>query len=263
MKKDKIAILSTVYNFELYAKTSKYFPNDIQKYCIDGRDGMYGMDSIIYMMKKLNSKPIKWLIMADEDVVFVNPNLVFDIIDEMERKKYFFSGVRDGGVIKHRNQNPYVINTFFSIINFDELKKIWDKKIVLKNQYIRLNEFNDDLTQLKYDFNKTSLYEPYYRFYLWLRRQGKSPLFLETETLDDNISNSVNFNKETLLYHTWYARSYGVNEKHTQRIDKILALNKDINFSEINNQIIFKDRYFKFFSIFKKYAQKVKMKLRF
>ena len=46
MKSENIAILSTVINFDLYAESSKYFPNDIQKYVIDGRTGMYGIDSI-------------------------------------------------------------------------------------------------------------------------------------------------------------------------------------------------------------------------
>ncbi len=72
----KTAIISTVANFTLYNKTSKLFPKDIPKYVIDGINGMHGIDSLCYLMKKLKSSDIEWLIMCDEDVVFVNPDLV-------------------------------------------------------------------------------------------------------------------------------------------------------------------------------------------
>ena len=69
--KNKIAILTTVANFELYSHTSRYFPKDIKKYVIDGTNGMHGIHSIIYIMHKLKNEAIDWLIMADEDVIFV------------------------------------------------------------------------------------------------------------------------------------------------------------------------------------------------
>jgi len=99
MDNSKIAILSTVINKELYQKSSQLFPQNIQKYVIDGSNGMHGLDSIFYMMKKLKGKGIEWLIMADEDVLFVNSKGVFSIIEEMESNGYLVSGVRDGGVI--------------------------------------------------------------------------------------------------------------------------------------------------------------------
>ena len=118
MDQSKIAILTTVANFNLYKKTSVLFPEQCQKYIIDGSNGMHGIDSILYMMSKLKGKDIQWLIMADEDVIFSNANLVFDIIEEMKAKNITVCGVRDGGLVSHRNQNPYLINTFFSILNF-------------------------------------------------------------------------------------------------------------------------------------------------
>lgn len=133
MDNTKIAILSTVINNELYQKSSQLFPQNIQKYVIDGTNGMHGLDSIFYMMKKLKGKGIEWLIMADEDVLFKNPNIVFDVIKKMEFQNYTVCGIRDGGLLSHRNYNPYLINTFFSIINFKKIESIWDKKEVLKH----------------------------------------------------------------------------------------------------------------------------------
>lgn len=125
-----IALLSTIINKELYKKSSQLFPPNIQKYVIDGTDGMFGLESVFYMMKKLKGKGIEWLIMADEDVFFENPEMVFKIIKKMESQKYSVCGIRDGGLISHRIYNPYLINTFFSIINFKEIESIWNEKEV-------------------------------------------------------------------------------------------------------------------------------------
>lgn len=117
MDKSNIAILTTVVNFELYGITSKLFPSGVKKYVIDGRNGMHGIYTINYMFNKLLDKNIDWLILADEDVIFNNSDIVFSIIKKMKEENICVSGVRDGGVIKHRHYNPVVVNTFFTIIN--------------------------------------------------------------------------------------------------------------------------------------------------
>jgi hypothetical protein len=54
----KIALLTTVINWDLYKKSSQYFPEGIQKYVIDGRDGMFGIDSIYFMMEKFKEMDV-------------------------------------------------------------------------------------------------------------------------------------------------------------------------------------------------------------
>ncbi len=257
------AILTTVANFELYGKTSTLFPQGIQKYIIDGRDGMHGIYSIVYMMQKLKNKGIHWLIMADEDVVFTENKLIFSLIDKMSNDEIIVCGVRDGGAVLHRKENPYAINTFFSIINLKEVFTIWNKKEVLKNQYIEEGEFHDDLSGLKGDFDPKSLYEPYYCFYFWLRRQRKKALFLESKMCDDMITNEVYYENKKLLCHTWYARSYGVNKKHTDRINIILDANGvesnvEADYKDI---IIYKNQWFYIQKLIKKYFKYLIMKL--
>lgn len=139
----------------------------------------------------------------------------------MKEQDYILCGVRDGGSIQHRNHNPYAINTFFSILNFEKLKEVWNKKEMLGNEYIKPGEFNDELSQQTYPFDKSSLYEPYYTFYFWLRRLGYSFLDARME-YDDAITNSVIYKGQTLLYHTWYARSYNINSRHTDLINRVL-----------------------------------------
>lgn len=259
----KIALISTVINKELYAKSSQLFPQNIHKYIIDGTNGMYGIHSILYMMKMLKGRNIEWLIMADEDVLFENNKLIFELIHKMETENYTVCGVRDGGLISHRKENPYVINTFFSILNFREIELIWDEKKVLKNNYTIDNEFDDDLRNLKGAFDVKSIYEPYYCFYLWLRRNKKQFLFLDTDQpfIDDEISNTVYFQNKVLLYHTWYARSYGMNEKHTNRIDKIL---KKIDFEDFESSkpILFRDKTFFIKQTMSKFYKKIEMKIK-
>jgi len=259
-----IALLTTVANFELYEKSAPLFPQNIQKFVIDGTTGMHGLESIKYMFKKLKNKNIEWLIMADEDVIFSNPNAVFEIIEHMKNNNYTVCGVRDGGMIPHRKQNPYLINTFFSILNFSVIENSWNEKEIIKNQYSKEKEFNDNISNLKYDYNVSSTYEPYYCFYLWLRRKGEKFLFLDATVPfeDDEITNEVkDHNGKSMLYHTWYARAYGVNEKHTKRIDKIFSL-LSVEKSDFENPIIFKDYTFAFRKRINKFIARVVAKLK-
>ena len=259
----KIAIISTVINFELYSKTSHLFPGGITHYVIDGRNGMHGLASIFYTFKKLKNKGIDWLIMADEDVIFQKPEQVFELIEYMKENDYRVAGVREGGVISHKPFNPYAINTFFSILHFSEIEKIFNRREIKNQQYIEPNEFNDDLKGLKMDFDIESLYEPYYCFYFWLKRRKFKFLYLDigTEFPNDDFTTSVyDPGGNLLLYHTWYARAYGQSEKHTKRINNILKTIPKSTRSSIS-PIVFKDPYFSWKLRTKKNFRKIKMKL--
>lgn len=242
--KSKIAVLTTVANFELYKKTSIYFPKGIKHYIIDGTNHMYGINSIIYMISKFKNLGVDWLVMADEDVIFSQPERVFSIIEKMNHENYTVCGVRDGGVIKHRNHNPHVINTFFSILNLKSVLEIWNKKEVLKNQYTLKGEFKDNLNLL-YESDETSLFEPYYCFYFWLRRNNKKFLFLDAKMESDDLANTVLFQNAPILLHTWYARNYNKDTEQTDRINSYLP--KEIPDSDFKTSpVIFKHKFFIF-----------------
>ena len=261
---DQIAILTTVANFELYQKTAPLFPSEIPRYVIDGRNGMHGLESIAYMMKKLRGKGIKWLVMADEDVVLVQAQKLFAIISQMKEEGISVCGIRDGGVILHRRQNPYVINTFFSILDFEQVEGIWNESEIRKHQYIGIQEFEDDLSAISGAYDPLSVYEPYYCFYFWLRRKGKRFLFLKSHMLADAITNAVDYQGETFLLHTWYARSYGKNQKHTSRIDAVLATVDQANAkpTQMPNFTLFKDKTFAARHQVKKYMDRIAAKLK-
>lgn len=264
MNKSNIAILTTVINFELYSITSKLFPIGIRKYVIDGRNGMHGIHSLYYMFRKFKGNDVDWLILADEDVVFKNSNVVFSIIQKMKDENICVSGIRDGGVIKHRKYNPIMVNTFFTIINFKEILETWNKREVQKNQYILPHELKINASHFNESFDINSLYEPYYCFFLWLKRKDKKFLYLEAQMLEDTISNSILFMGEEFAYHTWYARSFNVNKQHTDRINKILDQIKMNGLNvEVEKPEIFKDKTFYTRRIinktFKRFLNKIKL----
>ncbi|WP_115461518.1 hypothetical protein [Winogradskyella aurantiaca] len=247
---DHIAFLTTVYNFKLYKKSSLYHPEGVRRYIIDGRNGMYGIHSIVYMMQMLWEEDIDWLIMLDEDVIVLDFGAIEDLIKYMHHNSYVLAGMQDGGVHEIRHHSPYAINTYFSILDFKKVKQFWNKEEVLKNQYIFKNEFQINNQFIRHNYDENSLFEGYYCFYFWLLRQGQKLLYLNAEQLfkDDVYTNVLyNHNNEPLLYHTWHARSFGVSKVHTKRISRV--------FSEAQTQlkpkgvkekpVIFKDKSFK------------------
>lgn len=222
----EIALITTVSNLLLYKKSVNTFPENIDLIAIDGTKGLFGILSIKFMFSKISSKKYKWIIMADEDVLFVNPNGVFEIIEKMKNSDIDVCGIRDGGVLSWRNKNPYIINPFFCILNFEKIKSIYSEKEIDKHQYIIENEFNDDLSVLPFPCDINSMYEEYYCFFLWLRRKDMVFHFLDaiSDTFENDPETTTVFdlNNKVMLYHTWYARTYGVNEFHTKRINNVL-----------------------------------------
>lgn len=264
MDVSKIIILSTVNNFKLYKKSSSLYPPNIKSYVFDGRNGMFGICSITYMMKIFRKKEIDWLVLMDEDALFVNSELIYPLIEHMEINDYIIAGVRDGGALPERSGNPYVMNPFFSVINFKELKKIWNKKEMLKNHYVVENEFNDDLSELKYPYDKISMSEPYYCFYLWLKRKNKKMLYLDVDLpfVDDKITNVVyDLNKQPIVYHTWFSREYGdLRGRHTARIDRVFEKFKNNNI-DLAPVKIYKDHLFPLKERVRKFKKHTKKRL--
>lgn len=255
---DRIAILTTVSNFDLYHKSIKFFPAGISRYVVDGTKGFYGIRSLLFAIERLKDKDIDWLIMADEDVIFKNPDFLFDLIDHMKEQEFICCGMRDGGTLEWRNQSPYAINTFFSILNLDAVSKIFDKKAILKNQFINPSEDLGDLSRLQADnYKKNSLYEGYYCFYFWLLRKGKKILYLNATALKNDETTIVfDHHKRELLYHTWYARFYKKDPSQTQRIDAILSLGKDEGHDKAYT--ILENKSFKFRLFFYTYVQRMR-----
>lgn len=261
--KSKIAIVTTIVSKKLYTKTATLFPKGINKYCIDGTNGMYGLNSIDFMFEKFKSKAYDWIIMADEDVFFYDSNKVFEIIEYMKTKKYDICGIRDGGVIKHRFHSPEAINTFFSIINFKSLRERYNlKEIKLFQKYLPELYLNKDYSRLPYEFDIKSLKEPYYCFYFWALQNKFEFLYLDVinPVGNDTTGNIIlSPSGEKVAFHSWYARAYEVYEDQTIRINSFLdsfeITNKSIDWKEVK---VFKKYFFNWKKRLKYFLKKSK-----
>ncbi|UUC47038.1 hypothetical protein [Flavobacterium cerinum] len=232
--KNKIAIVTTVASFKLYTKTATLFPEGITKIVIDGTQGMYGIESIHYMFRKLKNKGVEWIIMADEDIFFYDSELIFELIEHMKSNDLDICGVRDGGMIGHRNNNPEAINTFFSVLNFKKIAEKYNQKEIMTYQRYYPDLYQSkDYTALPYNYDVASLKEPYYCFYFWAHHKGYQFLYLDTinPVGDDTVGNIILMpDGRKIAFHSWYARAYEVFEDQTLRIGGFL---KDFKINDI------------------------------
>ena len=227
MSDKNIALTTTVSNFILFKKTVQTFPDINKIYLVDGTKGLFGIESITFILKKLRKKKIKWLVFCDEDVVFINQKALFDLIKYLELERYDVCGIRDGGMLSWRDKNPYLLNPFFSILNLEKVYEFYSEEEVLSQPSIIKNEFDDDLSELKYEYDINSKFETYYCFYLWMQRKQFRIKFLNAESnlFQNDIETTAVYNHDNkpILYHTWYARTYGSNDYHTNRINNIIV----------------------------------------
>ena len=257
--------MTTVANFDLYEKTRSYQPPGIRKLVIDGQGGMYGLDSLFYTFEKLPLKDVKWLILADEDVLFLENRALVKIIEEMESGDFTVAGVRDGGTMPNRRHNPYVPNTFFCVLDYQNISTIYSRKEIKKQQYSSPKEFAEDLNNLHIEFDATSLYEPYYCFFLWLKRKNHKFLFLDADLLhpdtDELATKVYDLDNKPFLIHTWYARAYGENAMQTKRINTIIDAYAPDSNKHADEAEIFKDEFFKFKLNLRKLKKRIQNKL--
>ena len=139
-----------------------------------------------------------------------------------------------------------------NIILKKQLKKHkWEtRKEIQKQQYSNPNEFTEDLKNLNVEFDVTSLYEPYYCFFLWLKRKNQRFLFLNAELLhpdtDELATKVYALDNKPLLIHTWYARAYGKNAAQTKRIDSIIDTYAPDSNDHSKEAEVYKDEFFKY-----------------
>ncbi|SDR69099.1 hypothetical protein [Christiangramia echinicola] len=266
VEKKNIAIITTVFNWDLYKETQGFFPSGIRIFAVDGTKGLYGIKSIRFFLHKLKRLNIHWLIMADEDVVFTKPENVFDLIKYLDQNGFSVCGMRDGGELEWRNKNPHIINTFFSVLNLKDIHSIYNEKEMLSHQYIKPGEFGE-LGELSFsNYDEQSLFESYYCFFLWLIRKGRKTKFLKAtnpykEKGDYATTRLLDHKGRELLYHTWYARFYNKDEKHTNRIKQIIKLGKSNDY--YSSPILLKDRVFHLRVFAYKYYRRILRKIKY
>lgn len=218
-----VAIIVNYYNHKIAERTLTSFPSNVKVLLIDGRYGCHGLESLKLIFKK--KLPFKWVFLIDEDVILTENFKTEKLISEMTDREIDILGVRDGGILSMRRHNPFLPNTFFCILNYAKMVDFYDEDEIDKNNFISEGDFND-LPDLPFDYDQYSLYEPYYRFFLFYERKGMNLQFLEAVNLNTKEDNNTTFvydkHDDIIAIHTWRSRYYGKDKFQTDRIDKVL-----------------------------------------
>jgi hypothetical protein len=97
---------------------------------------------------------------------------------------------------------------------------------IKKNQYLVPHEFGNQLSIQQGKYNYEILAEPYYCFFLWLKRKGMNFKYLKTSQnyfKNDSITTTIYVDDVIFCHHTWYAREYTNCNIQKNRIDKVIS----------------------------------------
>jgi hypothetical protein len=265
--KYKISIITTVSNRLLFEKSRVFLPTECDHFYIDGRFGFYGLKAIELALTCAQLKPYEWIIFLDEDAVILDAKKLYSVIQHMFDENFGIAGVRDGGEIEFRRGNPHFPNLSFLIINKNALPKEIDFSVKLRQEFFtNPNNFNTEFPfRNGYEIFQNS--EEYYNFFQELLIKNISFLFLKSRfyspSTDDFTTVFFDHEGKDLIIHTWWARAYGQNERHTNRINRIFD-NLPLIKSSYHGQEISNPEYFLFlFKSKKKRLKKLIKKLLF
>lgn len=232
-----------------YSTYKSLFDNTNYKFvCIDGKNHLYGYHLFDYLFSKyFVDTSWDYMLYIDEDMFISDINELYHLIDFFIENNYTYCGVPDGGVINHRFHNPLCINTFISLWNIKDIRKVYDSKIIASVKYDKkkdgdifqnkqLSDIIDkhqnekvnnwDSPNVHYEKINYDDFEPYYKIFLFLNRNGAIPYYLDANNSfnehDILTSEVLNYNGNVIGYHTWMAREYGKSLDQTSRINKIL-----------------------------------------
>ena len=118
-------------------------------------------------------------------------------------------------------------------------------KIIIKAKNLELTEDLQNFIEKKIDdsyllpkdlassFKISDNSAPFYPFFIWLNVNYKV-LYLEVKEHEDTYTTIVyNQLNQPMLYHSWYSRSFGLDQLHTKRINNLYrsCVNKEVLFS--------------------------------
>lgn len=208
-----------------------------------------GTTQLSYFKELLNTD-YEWVVNLDEDSFLINTDIIDQIINYMQENEIVYSGFLDGGQLEIRAANPVSMNPFFNVVNVKEIKKKIDYENydrIIANTHKELasvvnydNETifrNIDLNKLPGRYSNCYV-ESYYPFFYFLYCNFKYFYFdakyfdkkidLRPEVREQqDLTTILSFEGRDFVYHTWYARYYGINKYHTDRINKVFNICRD------------------------------------
>lgn len=234
-------------------------PIEFDHFYIDGRFGFYGIKAIELALSSPQLNQYEWMILLDEDAVILNAEMLHRVIQHMYDKKFGVAGVRDGGEIEFRRGNPNFPNLSFLIINKNALPKELDFTIKLSAEFFTNEKNFKTVFPLRDGYEIFQNSEEYYNFFQQLLIKNISFLFLKSRfhdpSTDDFTTVFLDHEGKDLIIHTWWARAYDQNERHTNRINRIFN-NLPLVKSSYHGQEISNPEYFLF--LFKSKKKRLK-----
>jgi len=187
------------------------------------------------------------VINIDEDAFIVDNKELLNLLIYFVENNYVNCGMPDGGVVPVRGHNPLVINPFFNIMDLRVLRQEFSLSLMQKYKNFdssMTDMTNHSLMRSNYIYD---MYEPYYPFFLWIKKNYKT-LDMDATTLADGFTTVLlSHNNKPFLYHTWWSRSYGIDPYHTDRINKVIKecgveapLYKKDKWETFENKVLFR-----------------------
>lgn len=245
-----IAFITNYSNNQLFIKFEDYYKErNIKFNAFTCKEYGYGRDMLEKIIPYyLNDNSIDLLCYIDVDCFVTDiPNMI-SLINYIKNSEYGICGMPDGGEISHRNSNPNYPNLFFVIFDLTKLRKVYKKDTIrdenidkhintqaiktITKDYPRINIVkNDKMTP----FSVLQGYnEPYYSFFAYFLNKGIKFAKLKGDDApevdgDGATTKLYDFNNNIIAYHTWFARSYQIEQYHTNRIDKTINYCNDLS----------------------------------
>ena len=254
LNKMKVGFVTNFHNYELLSLSVSLY-RDLANgkiIMIDGSKGFYGYHVFNQILSNnLIQNEYDYLVYIDEDAFISNIDELFDTIKFFIENNYGFCGMPDGGVISHRFHNPVSINTFFTIFNLKEIKKIYTKDCAINCQYepslekytpyhlIKKEIPNKEDNRVQVVINEGykpydiiyDNFEPYYRIFFYLLKNELKPYYLNGDDSseidgDGATTKLYGINNKPFCYHTWFARQF--ETYHNNRIKTVFNKIKEL-----------------------------------
>lgn len=243
----KIAVVVTVQNFKLFKKTKNSIPPGIDLFVVDGRYGFYALNALELVFSSDQIAKYDWIIMADEDVIFIDFDAILELIHRMKNNDHQLAGVSDGSALEFRKGDPTIPNLFFCVFNNFKIRSIFKGE----QQFLEYHKFKlyQSVKKRKYKTSRINkMTEEYYQFFNFLKINGIRIFFLnaihDTFPQDYYTTKVLDNQNNLLIIHTWFARDYGRNMDQKQRIDRVLFNHafeiKNRKYLKLNNPMHFK-----------------------
>jgi hypothetical protein len=220
---ERIVVVTRSMNDTLYVRSQAMLTLPYARRKITGMNHWRHAANYLHVLFEFD---VDWVINLDEDCFVFDESKLAGLLAYMQREDFDFCGIPDGGACIHRFHNPLVTNPFFNIFN---VRKIRPKLHASNMLAMARLKHTPDLEvhaprHLLKDGHKWAFdnFECFYGFFFWLLSSGFKPLYLPSIELDDGLTTELRDHENVpFAYHTWFARSYGVDDDHTQRINDV------------------------------------------